>query len=372
MDFRMEVWEYYRKSLWRDGRTIIPLMFTDDANTDRERNWQLKHLTAFGAKKGQFPAGYNHNYNLRLLGPWREFHQKAAAASKTLFARGEFDNILLGQPWVKKNPSLVFYWGAIASLFYDIDYWNPQVNIIKQSKPFLEGLEFYNRHVSSLHNPSKAEYAFCAMHRMMDASDTETFPERIYGKATRLNMARYHKIIAEFASKGAKIGDEIKLWAGPIVCRKRKDDNDIGWMVDRGNFFKHLEQIDPETTSDAYWNVDTTIYGRFARAFKPATDSKMYFSLDKNFFNNAQQQKISLSITYKDTGTGSWELLYYNGQKMISAAKIKNTATDKWVKNVFTINDAVFAKALEKQSDFIIRYIGGDNTFFHLLDLKRE
>lgn len=372
MDYRMEVWEQYRTAMWKDGRTVLPMLFTDDANTDRERDWQLAHLPEFGVKKGQFAHGYNHNYFLRLMEPWQRLQDKARQQHVLLMARGEFDNILLNQVWVKKNPSLVFYWSALSALFHDINYWNPAVSIIKDPETFLDGLEFYNGHVNALGDPSQAPVAFCAMRRMLDAADTETFPEDIYGKANPNNKDRFNKIRLAYAPKGARIGDETKLGVGPMVSRTRKADNDIGWMVYRGNFFKHLEQIEPETTSEAYWNVDTTMYGRFARAFKKDAKNELYFSLDKQFFQSTKPQSVRVSVINKDAGNGSWELLYNNGKEVTSAGKIRNAGTDKWVEHVFTIKDAVFSGGLDKRADLILRRISGDNTFFHLIELKRK
>src|SRR5690606_10011486 len=217
----------------------------------------------------------------------------------------------------------------------------------------------YNTHVSSSGHPSQALLAFCAMRRMLDAADTETFPEDIYGKANPKNEERFKKILSGFASKGAKIGDDTKLGAGPIVSRTRKSDNDIGWMVYRGNFFKHLEQIEPEATSEAYLIVDTTMYGRFARAFKTDAKNELYFSLDKQFFQSTKPQSVRVSVINKDAGNGSWELLYNNGKEVTSAGKIRNAGTDKWVEHVFTIKDAVFSGGLDKRADLILRRISG-------------
>lgn len=371
MDYRMEVWGKYRAAMWKDNRTVLPMLFTDDGNTDRERDWQLANLPEFGVKKGQFAHGYNHNYFLRLMDPWQNLQDKAREKNVLLMARGEFDNILLRQEWVKEDLTLVFYWSALSALFHDINYWNPAITIIKEPELFLDGLDMYNTHVSSLGDPSQALLAFCAMRRMLDAADTETFPEDIYGKANPKNEERFKKILSGFASKGAKIGDDTKLGAGPIVSRTRKSDNDIGWMVYRGNFFKHLEQIEPETTSEAYWNVDTTKYGRFVRAFKEDSHNQMYFSLDKNFFQSAEPQDVRVAVIYKDSGNGNWELLYNDGQKVASAGRIKNADTDEWVEKVFTIENAVFNGKLDKSADLILKHISGDNTFFHLIELKR-
>ncbi len=372
MDFRMEVWDKYKEALWRDGQTVIPFLFTDDANTDRERNWQLQNLNRFGAKKGQFGHGYNNNNIFRLIAPWLNLQKDARDNNILIFARGEWDNILLAQGWVQKNPPLAFYWSAIAALFFDINYWNPLVEIIDNSELYADGLSFYNSHVGSLGNPSKASYAFCAMHRMLEVLDVNEFPEATYGQAVRTNIQRYRNIIADFAARGAMIGDESTLPANSIASRRRMDYNDIGWSIYEGNFYKYLEQIEPETTSDAYWNLDQTIYGRFARGFRQGSDNKMYFKLDSGFFNSADPQKVSITITSKDTGTGSWELLYFDGAEMVSAGTVTNSGTDKWVKNVFAISCAVFNGSLEKGADLIIRQVGSENTFFHLVDLKRE
>lgn len=371
MDFRMKVWERYRKALWKDGKTIIPLLFTDDANTERERGWQLANLSEFGVKKGQFGHGYNNNNILRLIDPWTSLKESAKRKKVLIFARGEWDNILLNQGWVKRNPGLAFYWSALSALYFDLDYWNPAPSVIRKQESFSDGLKVYNKYASSLGDPVKATYAFCAMHRMLDIMDVKTFPERIYGKAQRTNVQRYLNIIKEFTSHGASIGDTARLSASTMDSRRRNADNDIGWNVYGGNFFKHLEQVAPEETSDAYWNLDTTIYGRFARAFKMKPGNELFFSLNKNFFRSNESQRVLVSVISKDSGTGSWELLYFNGKEKVSAGKIRNGGSNKWVEHSFTIPDGVFNNGLNRKSDLILRYNGGDNTFFHLIELKK-
>lgn len=370
MDFRLDIWRRYKRGLSKNEGTIIPLLFTDDANTDRERDWLLTNFSEFGVKKGHLAHGYNNNFSRRLITPWLALQNKAKEKGVFVFARGEYDNILLNNGWVKKNQKLVFYWSSLAAVHNDIHFWNPSTTIIERSETYEEGLSFYHSHIKSLGNPASAEYAFCAMHSMLDAADTEIFPEKIFGKATRNNPARYYKIIKKFQSNGAQIKDSSKLNSGPMESRKREDDNDIGWDIYAGNFFKYLIQIKPEHTSTAFWNIDSTIYGRFARGFKK-NSGKIYLKLDSEFFGDDLGHKVDISVIYKDIGSGSWDLLFFDGAKTQSMGRVQNTDSKRWLSHTFTIPNAVFKGRLEKGADIILRRLKGDNTLFHLIDLKR-
>ena len=183
--------------------------------------------------------------------------------------------------------------------------------------------------------PNTAKGAFCALRRGLDASDTEAFPENIYGEALKSNTQRYIDIANAFSEYGANQGDPEKATGGGMDNRKRQDYNDVGWKILIENYSRHITQIDPEETSIAWWQVDTTIYGRFARGFD-ATNGKdsMFFDLDDRFFGNQSlsgKKEISIEVTYLDSDAGSWKLLYdADGDSLKTAMEITNSGESEW------------------------------------------
>ena len=76
--------------------------------------------------------------------------------------------------------------------------------------------------------------------------------------------------MADFDQYGATIEDmNAALKRFSPASRRRSGRNDVGWDIIRGNYERHIHQIAPEETSQAWWQVDADgIYGRFAQKFR--------------------------------------------------------------------------------------------------------
>ena len=114
--------------------------------------------------------------------------------------------------------------------------------------------------------------------------------------------------------------------------RKRKDYNDAGWEIVRGNYERFIQQKDADKTSVGWWHVGPKmhIYGRFARGFEHKSNKMaMYFRFQDGFFISSAK-KIEVRVVYLDQGKGKWSLLYYNGKKEAVAYTVQCGGSGKW------------------------------------------
>ncbi len=112
---------------------------------------------------------------------------------------------------------------------------------------YADAIQFFNQYAAES-KPQSAKGAFCALRRGLDASDTNAFPENVFGTAEKSNTQRYIDIASSFSEYGANQGDPEKAIGGGMINRKRMDYNDVGWKILTTNYQRHLTQIDPEET----------------------------------------------------------------------------------------------------------------------------
>jgi hypothetical protein len=372
MDYRVRVWEQYKTYFAHDGKFIVPILLTDDANRDKDREWQLNNCDIIGVKKGQFAHAYDNSDTADMLVKYREFIRRAEDAGKILFARGEYDKKLATEaPWVRRDPVQAFYWSALMALHTRIDYWNPFRELMDDPR-LLEAMQFYNRH-AGWRNAAAAPCAFCAFKDVLDSDNTKRFPEAAYGRASRKNMERYAAICRAYKVFGARIEDPAVLGEEAMVTRYRKGNNDVGWNMIEGNFFQYLQQIDPDGTSLSWFNVDNSSpYGRFARSTDIANGkTKIYLRLDPQFATNSSS--LTVRLKWFDESTARWSLHYYNKdvKRDVEAIAVSGTRSKKWITTEVLLTSVVCSGLLEKGSDFIIEQETGPDTKWHMVEVAR-
>jgi hypothetical protein len=252
----------------------------------------------------------------------------------------------------------------------------------------------------------------------LDVADVKRFPEEIYGaingndgtvnnkrkigsvsddddtkirRTKNISSARIQNILKEFTAYGARNGTtaaEDKIIYkddSQLEAKLRKENlrsdltdkyfNDIGINLVSGNYYRFLEQYSPNTTSRAYWRVGSINqpYGRYARGFDHQNGmSEMFFALDKNFYsNNNTPHQIKISVTYFDKGHGDWALNFYNGKTKAEAFRVNCNNTSRWITKTVKLS-ADLSKKLEHQNDFSLKYLGGDNTIFSMIEIVRS
>lgn len=374
--FRIETWERYKSAFTRDGELQLALLTNYDSNEEEQYRWMLDSLPrALGLKNGMFSHGYHISDAQQRLGDFINFRNEVEATGKTFFARGEQDAEWETYGWSTQNPKQAFYWSAIYATHCGLTMWNvPWKACMGETNA--DAINFFNRYAAET-APNMAKGAFCALRRGLDASDTDTFPESIFGEAVKSNTQRYIDIAKSFSEYGANQGDPEKATGGGMINRKRMDYNDAGWKILEENYQRHLAQIDPEETSIAWWQVDTTIYGRFARGFDAAAGKdSMFFDLDDRFFGNqflGSGQEIRVEVTCRDSDPGSWKLIYDAADgSMKTAMEVTNSGTEGWKTRSVNLNDAYLANRGERGADLILINTGGTNCRFHMIAVDKN
>lgn len=375
--YRIDAWKVYKEALSKDGNMLFPLLTNDDSNSAAMRKWMLDELpNAVGVKNGMFSHGYQISDAQERVKAHFALRDQVTAAGKEFFARGEQDMEYVTHGWSTKNVPQGLYWSAIYATHCGLGMWNAPTQAFFEDPKNLTAFKFFNKYAAQFY-PESAKGAFCAFYRGLDASDGITYPEVRYGKVHRKTLDRYSKICQDFAAFGAKMEDAAAASSSGMGNRASKGYNDAGWQILTTNFERHLSQIEPEATSQAWWDVDPSIYGRFARGFKAGSNA-MYFNLNDKFFGSTPlngAQEIELSITYRDSDIGSWELQYDAvGGTMKKALTISNsgTGTNVWKTANVTIADAYLGNRGQKGSDFMLVNTGGTSCRFHMIEVRKS
>lgn len=374
-DFRIESWKVLTKALSdENGKIIKPILVNYDANREKQNIWLKNNLSVIGLKNGMFSHGYHISETKQRLHEWRSFRNEIEAGGKEFFSRGEQDGEMFVYGWSTQNIEQGLYWSAIFATHCGLDMWNVPYPAC-QGTQYQDAFNFFNKYAGQ-HDPAKANSAFCALRRGLDAMDTVTYPESTYGSAVRSNQDRYMKIMEEHKMFGAMQGDPKKAMGGGMLNRKREDYNDVGWGITDGNYYRFLKQIDPEETSIGWWHVSPkkSIYSRFARSFDVKSNkNSLHFDLDDEFTPTSGKTKLKVKIIWLDKGYGKWALLYdakNNPDKQ--AFTIENNNTGEWLEKSIIINDAFLKNRGMNGSDFTLKNLSDENTIFHLIEVEKS
>ena len=184
------------------------------------------------------------------------------------------------------------------------------------------------------------------------------------------------KIAQAFSKYGAMQGDPPVAIRGGMANRSRKDYNDVGWGILPGNYFRFLEQVRPDETSIGWWHVgpEKHHFSRFARGFDNK-DGKaaMSFRLHSGFFKDRDKpQKVGIRVAYLDKGKGAWCLEYWGDSSAKNAIEVRCADSGKWLEKTAVLDGAYFNGRLENEADLVLRYVDGDDTVFHMVELSRR
>ena len=395
-DFRRETWGeagqwFVRKD--DNGNVIkqIPICTNPTSTEDLIATINANQGPNVVVKEGSITHGFHAGNNASRVKSLREWRALTEEHGKTLWSRGEFnqyDDSDMG--WLQLNRPQGIYWSALCGIHAGVNMWNLQYKGVMDNEGVKNttAIEMYNKYGGTI-NPQTSTSAFSAFHRGLDAADIFTFPENIYGEAVDANgdqisdktvalPARYNAILADFKDYGATIDDldaAMKQWSPG--SRRRTGRNDVGWKIVSGNYERHLSQIDPEQTSQAWWQVDETIYGRFARGFEPESGKDtMFFDLDDNFFGGPPlngSENIQVQVIYRNSDAGSWELQYdaMDGT-MKTALSVTNTGIGDWKTKTVILSDAFLGNRGSRGSDFMLVNTEGTNCRFHMITIEKN
>lgn len=381
--YTTEQWEQFRIAAWKEyirafsdkkGQLIKPIVVNESANYQYENKWLIDSMPGnmVGLKMGTFSHGYDLSETQSRLKIYQDFKSDLAEKGKMLFSRGEYDAEWNVVGWSTLNPEQAIYWSSLYALYCGLDMWNISLDAAGGER-FAPAFKMFNKYAGQ-HDGATAPGAFCALRQGLDASNTKLFPEEIFGKANRKDTSRYINIAKAFAGHGAMQGDAQKATGGYMANRQADRYNDVGWEVTNGNYEVLLRQIDADETSVGWWHIGPakSIYGRFARGFDNAhSKTEMYFALNDQFFKEKDKlQKVSVRIIYLDRGKGKWSLYFNQSNKEQAAYTVECKNTGEWIEKTVTIN-ALFNCKLSRNADLILKYEGGDDTVFHIIEVNR-
>jgi len=304
-----------------------------------------------------------------------------ATEGTPLFARSEMD-----QTWQRAmyhvNIPLNFYWGALTGLQNGQSIWDISKKAMEACKEqgFDYSFYFFNKYAGQIY-PKTATGAFCALHKGLDAADTNAYPESVFGPAERKNADRMMKICAAYSKYGAAVDDEDALLLGQVRQRDTQTGlNDVGWDIWPDNYGRFLYQIDADATSIPLWRIGgpitktSSIYSRFARGFEHASGKDaMYFKLHEGFSQGNEPKVMTITVVWYDGTEGStWKLDYDAGKaQMKTALTVTGKGDKQWHHETVTVEDAVLRQGGIKGSDFALVNTDDKDDIFSLIEVHR-
>lgn len=388
-EFRLETFALFVKIFVDGPGPRIDLLFNaigpdedseDSKDFSKEWEWVTNHIQgSFGIKNGALSRGHHLAGERALYDQWTPY--LIDPKGLTLFRRSEMDQTWQ-RPWYQLNLPLNFYWGAVNALNGGQSVWDITKSAMEACKEqgFDYSFYFFNRYAGQIY-PETATDAFCALHKGLDAADTEVYPEAVFGPASHQNVDRMLKICAEFSKYGARVDDRDALTMGQVKQRpQQRGFNDVGWQIWPDNYGRFLYQIDADATSIPLWRVGgpitktSSIYSRFARGFDHASGKDaMYFKLHDGFSKDNQPKVMSLHVVWYDGQKGStWKLAYDAGEiEMKTVLEVTGTGDKKWHDETVTLMDAVFYHGGTRGSDIALINTDDKDDIFSLVEVHR-
>ena len=108
------------------------------------------------------------------------------------------------------------------------------------------------------------------------------------------------------------------------------------------------------------------MYGRYARLCRLDKNNhgEMFFRLKDSLISDSAQADVQLTIVYYDTGNGMWSV---HGSD--TSFKVANQNSNGWKQQTITFKHFKKRKLLNNLADFSLRYEGGTNTPFTLIEV---
>ncbi len=371
------------------GHPQISLMFSnvtpgddegDGGGFTEEWKWVMDNAQGgVGIKIGGSGRGHHLSGERTKIETWQP--RLIATKGTPLFARSEMD-----QTWHRAmyqlNVPLSFYWGALTGLQNGQSIWDVSKGAMEACKEqgFDYSFYFFNRYAGQI-QPQTATDAFCALHKGLDAADTNAYPESVFGPAGRKNVDRMLKICAAYSKYGAAVDDEDALLLGQVRQRDtQRGLNDVGWDIWPDNYGRFLYQIDADGTSIPLYRVGgpitktSSIYSRFARGFEHASGKDaMYFKLHEGFSQGNEPKVMTITVVWYDGVEGStWKLDYDAGKGGVKTALTVTGKGDKqWHHETVTVEDAVLRQGGIKGADFALVNTDDKDDIFSLIEVHR-
>lgn len=381
IDWTITMIKVYREA-YKDFAPPFFLLFKGPNPATNE--WLLKNIPDSWRKPHAIAQGYQFNGEIQVM---NELYPQTSRFKDGMVirTRGELDNTqYFRKGWFTAAPVWNVYWAGLWNLTYGLDIWCQLTEVLEDDR-HAKAFTFYSEY-AGYKDPADSPGAWVALRDGLDCMDTIRFPENKFGPvgphgagSTSGNKDRYIRIAKAFEPYGAALEDTDNIALPNLQVRRQSGINDVYGNIWPGNYGMYLEQIEPNQTSQGYWRIGSKEqpFGRFARGFDVKKGkTAMFFNLNDSFFANKSQTPphfISVRVVYYDKGKGSWSLKYdavSNPQKV--ARTVINTNTNQWKEITVTLDDARLENRGPKKTDLTLQYESGDETLFHMIELKRR
>src|SRR5213076_1389940 len=94
----------------------------------------------------------------------------------------------------------------------------------------------------------------------------------------------------------------------------------------------------------------------------------MDFRLDPTFRSSIAGLSCSLAVTYLDVGTGAFRVTWGTGAN--EQADVPKTGGGRWSERRFDVPCDSFRGALDGGSDVAMTALGGEDTTFHMVEVR--
>lgn len=247
-------------------------------------------------------------------------------------------------------------------------------------------VDFFHKYNEEF-DPLTATKGFCAIAGKPDHLNTTEFPETPYG--TRWNSlnsytSQYNAILASSFPPLYKEIRLAKLASNMHNATRRNNimaatgalynpvfgpyyNNDYSFYV-KNNYELNLRQMLVTQTTQFVYRPDlNSLYGRnggIPKAYEGAT--ALYFDINDSLIVSANSDTLEVTVTYKDVGTTTWELQYYNCGKI----QCTNTNTGLYKQTTFTIPNFKKGNLMRYDADLIIEIKSGAPFIIDMVEVE--
>ena len=383
-------WQGFRHQCWDSASTYagknryFRFLFNSGNNSQ-----DLQYVESKFPEDFQKSGWLSHQYSFN--GELLYYSRQIRRLESTFYGyrtRGEIQGVY-NYPWWKMASVKQSFTLACSALAGGLDMLNvgaAYIDATQDTRP----TDFFKKY-AGLRNASGANRGFIALRDVPDFMDTSRFPVQQYGPVINpLSQKAFDSRIKQIQGN-EKDSATLKYWKTIEAIEKylnpvRRDviideftpagamynDDGDGYHNDFGinmtkNFARFIRQVSPDNTSIGAWRIgaDSSMYGRYARLCKldANNNGEMFFRLNDSLL--ADNKNVTLTITYYNIDTGKWAV-----RGSGTTFNFKNKYKNDWMQKTVTFTGFKGRQLLNGDADFSIKYKGGVNTPFALIEVS--
>jgi len=300
-------------------------------------------------------------------------------------ARAEGQNFWEDTSFTGKN--IIQTWCmCVQSAAGGLDVLNVPTGWLNQGTSDIRPLQFFNKYAGQ-RNAKHAKRGFIVFRDMIDLLDTVRFPTASYGAivtgTTNINNYNqrvnninntteasqfykdYNIVLAQVDYfSNTRLANITSSFIGTASYNPNSRYNhDYGYGMVK-NWQKYVTQLNPDMTSYGKHRIhtsDSQMYGWQCRTFMGT--SSIYCTIDPDIENLSGSTNILLTVTYWDSGSGSWSI-----STVGASQTVQNGTTNTWKTASLNVPDFTFGGQHTSGSDFTLNYVTGSTTIFQMVE----